>query len=316
VHRDLKPANVLIDDKTVKLADFGIGGVVAKQAARDSRIGTVAASQLSLAEQLSLYRGAGTPLYMSPEQRRGEAPDPRHDLHCLGVLWYQLLVGDFTREMHHGWARELETKFATPRKLIEIIQRCVGLFEERPRDAGEVLRELQTLLTAPVNEETPADAVSDQEPERFRRIRLARSVQQLQACHTAAVASLGSASAQFWAGAAAGFVVPLMCYLMLCPLWSDLHIGIKEGLIASGIIGLVAGLGGVVHWRGLPKRKADLEAKIEEMLREFPQECKAWGGVAALRDADIVREIVRDKERLGELDPSGSSETPPKEGGS
>lgn len=85
---------------------------------------------------------------MSQEQRRGEAPDPKHDLYSLGVMWYQLLVGDVTRELHHGWARELEAKFDTPRPHINLIESCVGWFEERPKDAGELLRLLRLLPTS------------------------------------------------------------------------------------------------------------------------------------------------------------------------
>jgi serine/threonine protein kinase len=215
VHRDLKPANVLMGDNTIKLADFGIGGVVARQAAQGSRIGTVAAHQLSLSEQVSLYRGAGTPLYMSPEQRRGEAPDPRQDLHSLGVLWYQLLVGDVTREMHHGWARELEVVHKTPREQIDSIHCCVGLLDERPRDAAQLLRELPSPVAvpaerapaaprpaatapAPAAREEPAVALTEkarpgpllptaapaaeQESERYRRLRLVTRVSQLLEC--------------------------------------------------------------------------------------------------------------------------------------
>ena len=75
MHRDLKPANVLVESGVLKLADFGLGGVTAARSAQVSRIGATTVDQLSVADQASLFRGAGTPLYMAPEQRRGQAPD-------------------------------------------------------------------------------------------------------------------------------------------------------------------------------------------------------------------------------------------------
>ena len=79
------------------------------------------------------------------------------------MLWYQLLVGDVTREMAHGWARELEVKFAVPARHIRLIEQCVGWIEERPRDAGALLPFLRQLqepaepqTTPPVAEPCPA----------------------------------------------------------------------------------------------------------------------------------------------------------------
>jgi serine/threonine protein kinase len=151
VHRDLKPANVLVDHGALKLADFGLGGVAAARAAARSRIGTSTVDYLSLADQASLFRGAGTPLYMSPEQRRGASPDPRHDLYALGVVWYQLLVGDVSRELHHGWAKELAVRFGVPAGHIALVERCVGWFDERPRDANELLPLLKEAAGLPAN---------------------------------------------------------------------------------------------------------------------------------------------------------------------
>ena len=36
--------------------------------------------------------------------------------------------------------------------------------------------------------------------------------------------------------------------------------------------------------------------KMQEMLQEFPGECRAWGGQPSLRDPTVVEEIVRDLE--------------------
>ena len=155
VHRDLKPANVLVDGTRLKLADFGIGGVAADRIVARSRIGASTMDYLSLADQASLFRGAGTPLYMSPEQRKGASPDPRHDLYALGVVWYQLLTGDVARELHHGWAKELAVRFGVPSGHIGLIERCVGWFDDRPVNAGELLPLLKEAAGMPA---TPAVA--------------------------------------------------------------------------------------------------------------------------------------------------------------
>ena len=74
VHRDIKPANILVVSGTnIKVADFG--------AAYLSKGG---------AQQIAAI---GSPLYMSPEQVRGEALGHQSDMFSLGVVLYQLFTG-------------------------------------------------------------------------------------------------------------------------------------------------------------------------------------------------------------------------------
>jgi serine/threonine protein kinase len=144
VHRDIKPSNILVSGNTIKLADFGIGGVVASFAAHTSQGGN-RLQDLTASQKCNLFRGAGTPLYMSPEQRQGDPPEPRHDVYSMGVMWYQLLVGDLTRELHAGWADELAEEFDIPQKQIDLIGQCVGYLRKRPATA----RDLLDLLPSP-----------------------------------------------------------------------------------------------------------------------------------------------------------------------
>jgi serine/threonine-protein kinase len=78
IHRDIKPANILFTkDGTAKLADLGM-----------ARIGSKSELEITQAGQIM-----GTPLYMSPEQARGESLDIRSDLYSLGITYYEMLAG-------------------------------------------------------------------------------------------------------------------------------------------------------------------------------------------------------------------------------
>jgi serine/threonine-protein kinase len=78
VHRDLKPDNIMIDARgEICVMDFGLAAVAGD------------------APTPGAGRVAGTPLYMSPEQRRGEEADPRSDLYALGLIFWEMLAGRF-----------------------------------------------------------------------------------------------------------------------------------------------------------------------------------------------------------------------------
>lgn len=79
VHRDIKPSNILFDATTneVKVADFGIARIMDGSATR-TKTGDI----------------LGSPLYMSPEQLKGEAVKGCSDIFSLGVTLYQLLTGE------------------------------------------------------------------------------------------------------------------------------------------------------------------------------------------------------------------------------
>lgn len=85
VHRDIKPANVMVlrgafhegklREGGVKLMDFGIavGKVLTRLTMTGARV--------------------GTPIYMAPEQAKGNRVDARSDVYSLGLLFYEMVTG-------------------------------------------------------------------------------------------------------------------------------------------------------------------------------------------------------------------------------
>ncbi len=90
IHRDLKPSNVMrLPDRTLKLMDFGLAEPIETGAISDGEV-------------------VGTPRYMAPEQRVGDAVDERADYFSLGCVAYEMITGSqlFTRSILHELIRD------------------------------------------------------------------------------------------------------------------------------------------------------------------------------------------------------------------
>jgi hypothetical protein len=80
-HRDIKPSNLMIDHHgMVKVLDFGLAASAPVE---------IGASDAPVAQTTM----AGTPLYMAPEQARGEPVDCRADIYALGATLFHLVAG-------------------------------------------------------------------------------------------------------------------------------------------------------------------------------------------------------------------------------
>jgi hypothetical protein len=152
VHRDVKPENIYIDEEVgaARLADFG----VARPWDQDSRL-TIPGASL------------GTPAYMSPEQIDGKEVDGRSDVYSLGLVGYEIILGQ------HPW--EGENVFSTIFKqkneilpmelpglervpaLSEILQKALQKDPQaRWESADALLKELQAVV--PVRQSNDPDA--------------------------------------------------------------------------------------------------------------------------------------------------------------
>ncbi len=89
VHRDLKPANVMLtriegEEDFVKVLDFGVARLLDPKTADLTSVGLPEGERELI----------GTPRYMSPEQVRGESLTGASDIYSLGLIMYEMLIGE------------------------------------------------------------------------------------------------------------------------------------------------------------------------------------------------------------------------------
>jgi len=142
IHRDIKPGNILCaGDGSAKLGDFGLARSTDSTSSEFDRTG-------------------GTPQYMSPEQCRAESLDSRSDIYSLGATYFTLLTGRLPyaeADNHHaGMFAHCVQPPPDPRDFVpEVPSACAALVRramakiraDRPADAGEMLAELESLLS-------------------------------------------------------------------------------------------------------------------------------------------------------------------------
>ena len=141
VHRDIKPQNVLIDaEGRAKLTDFGIS----RQLEQDGMTAT--------------GRVLGTTDYVSPEQAMGRQVDPRSDVYSLGVVLYEMLLGQvpFQADSQVGVAmKHVNEELPDVQRRRPELSAATALVVERStakdpaeryQDVGEMIDDLSTAL--------------------------------------------------------------------------------------------------------------------------------------------------------------------------
>lgn len=160
VHRDIKPANLLLSirgeasfqanhvvvetgEPLVKVADFGL------------------AKHFDAAESMAMTQTGmvlGTPLYMAPEQCRGEDVGPPTDVYALGITLYQLLSGRLPYEGQSPieiFRKQCDAPVPNVRSVVktaseavqQVIEKCLAKNAlARYQDAGALLNDLEGML--------------------------------------------------------------------------------------------------------------------------------------------------------------------------
>ncbi len=156
VHRDLKPQNIMIDHEgRAAVMDFGIASSTETVTLLTQVSPGDAEGPAGLTRIGSLL---GTPRYMAPEQARAEKLGVRSDLFTVGLILYELTVGQLPP--HAAGLKGLLTDRGTkqipppieadpeiPRPLNKIITRCIQLDPEARYPTIETLiRDLETWL--------------------------------------------------------------------------------------------------------------------------------------------------------------------------
>jgi len=139
IHRDIKPENILISKSgRVKIADFGL--------ARGNMLGTTMTAESSVI--------LGSVSYLSPEQVQRGVADSRSDVYAAAIVLFEMITGekpfagDSPIQIAYMHVNEKIPNLSSKVKgihpaLDELVARATSTNpDERPRDAGEFLSEL------------------------------------------------------------------------------------------------------------------------------------------------------------------------------
>jgi len=172
IHRDVKPGNILVSkpatphaQPTAKLSDFGIGQVLSDEALSGM---TKSGFTQSIVADSSSAR-SGTQLYMAPELAAGVPASVRSDLYSLGVVLFQLVVGDMHRPLTTDWTQSV----ADP-MLREDLTRCfASRAEERFASADLLAQSLRAFepRRAAYAKEQAAAAARQRAAQRWKMLR-------------------------------------------------------------------------------------------------------------------------------------------------
>jgi serine/threonine-protein kinase len=233
VHRDVSPNNILIGfDGSVRVTDFGIARALGNASATGSGV------------------LKGTAGYFSPEQLRFEQPDRRSDLFSLGVVLYELLVGERlypNRDDFEGARRTLaepapdlgDVRDDAPPALVDLIFQTLAKDPaQRPGSAEEIAERLEGAL-APLIEDEGPQGLAD-----FMRLHFADEAERRRDDRTRALTSLREGDA---ARATSGHLARVLAVAALAVALGG---GLWAALSASPGARRASSIGAATVWAG------------------------------------------------------------------
>ena len=122
----------------IKIADFGSASLF-----DPSRLHALGITNLGFTQTTSLDTQAltGTLMYLAPEVLAGQSPSASADVYALGVMLYQLAIGDFRKPLAPGWEAEIQD----PLLREDIADAACGDPAKRLNSAADLVERLLTL---------------------------------------------------------------------------------------------------------------------------------------------------------------------------
>jgi DNA-binding winged helix-turn-helix (wHTH) protein/tetratricopeptide (TPR) repeat protein len=142
LHKDLRPSNIFVKPVAGQPADIALGGFGSAAVLDAGQVDRLGITRLGFTETIiPSAHNATASLYRAPETLDGAPFTVKSDNYALGVIFYQILMGDFHKAMPPGWRDSIED---------ELLREDLALVAEsnpslRLADAGVLSQRLRTL---------------------------------------------------------------------------------------------------------------------------------------------------------------------------